>query len=811
MASISRCRNFRICLVATSLFILAPIATAGSGFIQSARVTLDESSGDRVASIEVRFNCKTQYLRHEPNSGSDRLRIYLDPTTICNGVSPLVAQSRNRLRPFNADDARLLELEYDGESSAESVLTFTFSEAANFDIEMSSVSFNLTVQVRPTAEPVEHSERGPTINHRQVRVPSTDSIHWAIELASFPRTPTIADAPELRPGTDKQLYYREVRINGTPWYQLKIGYFDSADSAEQFLDELTTSYPAARVGPVESGSQAVVLTDPESTVEVAITKVDTLMEDARKSIISGDTSRAIQIYTKVLRLPENPRQAQAQELLALARERNGQTAHAKAEYQRFLALFPDHEGAARVRQRLAALLASGKRSNAPVATSGTQAIRRERRQNDWRLLTYFSQYYRRDVNQQNDGDEIVSQSALYSDMNFDARRRGTRFDFSSRISAGYRSDFLEENAGSGNALRVSYAYADFADTQTGLRGRIGRQSRNNGGVLGRFDGANVAYQLSERILLNGVVGMPAYSSSSGIDSERSFYGTSINYGPLFDGLELGLFFITQDIKGVKDRQAIGGEFRYFGETQSLWGLVDYDTSYKELGSAFLQGSWRFGSRLTFHGSFDRRHSPFLSTGNALIGQPVATFSELLELYPASEIRQFSRDRSPLSTTYSLGVSHTLTPRWHINADVNQTTLDATPESGGVAATSSSSYRYFATSLVASSLLKEGDVTIMGIRYSDSDTSQVVSLTLDSRYPLGRTWRINPRLRIDQRRRLAISSSQWIYTPGIRVHYRRSQKFRIEFQAGRQFVRQDNADTNLDRESYFVNLGYQAFF
>ena len=130
---------------------------------------------------------------------------------------------------------------------------------------------------------------------------------------------------------------------------------------------------------------------------------------------------------------------------------------------------------------------------------------------------------------------------------------------------------------------------------TGLRGRIGRQSRNTGGVLGRFDGLNLGYQLNEHLLFSTVFGKPAYSSSDGIDSSRSFYGASINYGPILENLDLGMFYIAQDVEGIQDRQAVGAEFRYFGTKQSLWGMVDYDIAYNELASAYLQGSWRFES------------------------------------------------------------------------------------------------------------------------------------------------------------------------------------------------------------------------
>ncbi|MDX2411555.1 MAG: SPOR domain-containing protein [Woeseiaceae bacterium] len=798
-------------LIGVLLVAVAPSASAGSGFIESSRVSATASGAD----IEVAFNCKAQYLRHEPQGSGDHLRIHLDPTSICNGVSPLVASSRSILRPANADNAHLADLEYDGDSAGGPILTLRFSEPVAFTVESSTVSFKLVVHVRPLAAQDEPPDVRPAVDHRRVDQPPVETPDYAINLASFQRIPTIADAPGLIPASNQRLYYSEANVDGETWYRLRLGSFSSVDEASVVLAGLRHEFPGAWVSEIDIDDvtvEMIAVEDDEmpalSSLGDGATKVDLLMEEARKTMVAGDTSRAIQIYTKVLQMPENSRQPEAQEYLALAREKNGQTAHAKAEYRRYLSMYPDNDGAARVAQRLAALLATGRQASSASNGQGNSKVAK---QSDWRMQTYFSQYYRRDSNQQNDQDEIVSQSALYSDVNFDARRRGERFDFSSRLSAGYRNDFLDEGFGSGNDLRVSYAYADLADARTKLRGRIGRQSRNTGGVLGRFDGLNLGYQASERVLVNAVFGKPAYSANDGVDSTRTFYGASVNYGPILENLEVGAFFIQQDIEGIEDRQAVGAEFRYFGTNQSIWGLIDYDTLYNELGSAFLQTSWRFANRMTLHGSIDRRHSPFLSTGNALIGQPVADFAALMEIYPEDELRQFSLDRSPLSTAFTLGLSHSLTPKLQINADINQTTVDATSESGGVPAMPATTYTYFSTSLVASSLFKEGDVSIFGLRYSDSDTSKVISLTLDSRFPIGRTWRINPRLRVDRRETLADSNYEWLYTPVIRIQYRRSQRFRVDLEAGKQFVQRDSSAVNLDRESFFFNIGYQVFF
>jgi hypothetical protein len=44
-----------------------------------------------------------------------------------------------------------------------------------------------------------------------------------------------------------------------------------------------------------------------------------------------------------------------------------------------------------------------------------------------------------------------------------------------------------------------------------------------------------------------------------------------------------------------------------------------------------------------------------------------------------------------------------------------------------------------------------------------------------------------------------------------MQYRFGRKMRIEFEAGKQYARRRTEFADLDRESYFVNLGYQAFF
>lgn len=814
--------NFRrICLTIGALLCGAPLAMAAPGFITGSSVTQE---GD-VAQISVKFACRVEYIDHLPVIYGDRLRVQIDSTGICSGVAPTIANDRGQYRPLNADLAKLREIDYDGLSGSGQTLTFVFSEVVQYVVSPTSSNDGLSIQVqlRDTEMPVVATE--PTSGGVRVQRPTEPQQDYVINLSSSrtPHTASDRQIGNIAPGLT--VFETEVVLGGVTWYRLRLGPFDSSEAANAAMIKLHATHPTAWVDRADenpAGSATEIdsidaadtdmYTPNEALANVGLDQVDTLMADARRAMVAGELSRAVQIYTKVLRVPNHDRHAEAQELLGLAREKNAQTAHAKAEYQRYLALYPDGEGANRVSQRLAALLASDRVSSATSPDSPAPATRASAsRGGDWRVQTFASQYYRRDANQVNDEDQIISQSAVFTDVNLDVRRRGERFDFSSRLSAGYRSDLLSEDEGSGDDARISYAYADLADDETGLRGRLGRQSKNTGGVLGRFDGLNLSYRASERILVSTVFGQPVNSASDGLESERTFYGASVDYGPVFDNLELGLFFIQQDIEGVTDRQAVGTEFRYFGEKQSIWGLIDYDTSYSEISSAYLQGSWRVTPRLNLSGSFDRRHTPYLSTGSALIGQPVQAFSELLVLYSEEEIRQFSVDRTPISSSFSLGASYSLSPKMQINFDVNQATVDAAPESGGIPAMPEASYTYLSTTLIASSVFKEGDSTMIGLRYSDSNSAKVTSITIDSRYPVGTRWRINPRLRIDQRQILSDSSDEWQITPGLRVQYRHNRKFRVEFEAGKQFSQRALETSDLDRESYFLSLGYQVFF
>ena len=796
--------------LAALVFTASANARAASGFVASTKV----SNGDVYAEIEIRFNCDVVYAGHDPSGKSDSVRIHLEPTSICRGVPPTVADSQEMHRPLAADSADLLHIEYDGKMPGTKFLRLSFSNEVNLLVSGGNNSDVIVVRVlhNPDDGPRETSTNA-TVS-RRVERPAADAAQFVINLESSLRYPAAGDIPAMTLEKDQKLFISEAEIDGQTWYRMRIGYFETADAASRVLRKLREQYPTAWID--REGESVVAAL--ENEIAQPVGAVDTseisgesaeLMSDARGAMMRGEISRAIQIYTKVLQQPASEYQREAQEFLALARERNGQVAHAKAEYERYLALYPEGDDAARVQQRLTALLATS--ANGPFSPSQASPGA-PRKTSPWKVRTFLSQHYRRDVNQVNDQDEIVSQSSLYTDVTLDARRRGERFDFSTRLTAGYRYDLLDEDQGSsGNDFRLSYAYADLLDNRTRLRGRLGRQTRNTGGVLGRFDGMNLTYSLTDRVRFDVVAGEPVFSTARSDEQSRSFYGASSNFAPLGENLEMGVFFLQQDIDSLTDRQVVGTELRYFGETRSLWGSIDYDTAFSELGSAFLQGSWRLPGRLTISGNVDRRRAPFLSLGNALLGQTNQDFSLLSESMTESELRLLALDRSAMTSSATLGVSRPLTPKLQFNISANIAIVDAVPENGDAPAVPEAEYGYFSADLVATSLFREGDVGILSLRYSTSDSADVYTVSLDSRFPIGRAWRINPRLRVDYREINSDLSTQWIYTPGLRLQYRVGRRARVDFEAGKQFSSRDMTGTNLDRESYFINLGYMLFY
>ena len=88
------------------------------------------------------------------------------------------------------------------------------------------------------------------------------------------------------------------------------------------------------------------------------------MDEARAALHKSNLGAAIQLLTKILKYPESEYSAEAQELLGVARQKSGQLAEARAEFEDYLRRYPTGEPSERVRQRLAGIETANGEPNA---------------------------------------------------------------------------------------------------------------------------------------------------------------------------------------------------------------------------------------------------------------------------------------------------------------------------------------------------------------------------------------------------------------------------------------------------------------
>jgi hypothetical protein len=533
------------------------------------------------------------------------------------------------------------------------------------------------------------------------------------------------------------------------------------------------------------------------------------MEDARRAITANDYPAAIRLLTKVLQSADSTHEQEAHELLGVARERNHQLAHAKAEYQEYLRLYPEGEGADRVRQRLAALLTFGREPEpAAAVTTGEAEPSRPRATTDY--SGSLSQYFRRDSSISDEAGETFSQSFLATDADLFGRLRTDNYDLRAQASGGYRFDI--EGSGTGSDTRLRYLYVDATHRGHQLNARLGRQSRSTGGVQGRFDGGLVSHQTWRFARFNLVGGSPVdLTQANAIDTDRYFYGLSVDLGTFAERWDSTLYAIEQRVSDILDRRAVGAEIRYVRPEASLFTLIDYDVSYNSLNTLLMFGNYRFGNGATVGFSIDVRDSPSLTTSNALIGQPVDSIDDLLDVADEDEVRDFAEDRTARSQTYTLSGSYPLSETFQLASDFTVAEFSSTETSGGVEGTPATGWEYFySLQLIGTELVRPADVHVLSLRYADTDTTDTAGLMLNSRFADIGNWRLNPRFRFDFQQ-LDGGSGATLLRPSLLVDYRWRRSLTLEFEGGYEWVADLYGDADRGRNGYYLYVGYRWDF
>jgi tetratricopeptide (TPR) repeat protein len=757
----------RACAASVTIALLTLLAASGQavgaalgaplGLQLVQLIDTDEREGH--VDISVQFACTMRYLSNAPlNHGNNTvitLRLGPDCGSFLSAVAPefpLVGGGSKLVT-----GARL-------ESVVPGEVTLEFTWSRDLDFVMVPTANGQGLRIRLLGMPRGRAGGFATV----IEAPEG----YAVNLDSSMETidPAAVQAAATRLGT--AAYVSTTDIEDKHWYRLRVGPFTTRQEAERVLRIAQTDYPrawiaindeAAELTAVErAGAQAVAAggqTDPPLPAE----QRDQILRDARVALAQRQFPEAVELLTRLLRQPEYPTRADAQELIGLVRERAGQLAHAKAEYQEYLRRYPDGPAATRVRGRLLTLATAAQTPQSSGEFGSTPA------RSHWSMAGSGAVTYEYGQDQLSSGGTSTNTTALnavlvYGDLL--VRDRGERYEFTGRVNSGYTANMAPHTGGSQD--RTNIAYVELDDRVRGLSGRVGRQSLASQGNIGLFDGVYVGYQLAPKLMLSAAGGFPAYTSYSQFGTKQTFGTLSAEFGPyrqawVFDG-----YLFDERNGGATERRALGLQTRYLTSGRSFMLLTDYDIAFQQLNSLTLIGNLSLWHRWVLGFDADHRRSPLLLLGNALIGQSAPDLAALQLQFTPSQIRQLALDRTATSDTYTLSATHPLGERWQFIGYLSALQLSRTPASGGVAATPATGLdKTVSLQMSGASLLQASDLHFFGVRYDNSPLSRSVTLSWDARFVLPGTWRIGPRFSVERVENPALGGTQMLYLPELR--------------------------------------------
>ncbi len=665
-------------------------------------------------------------------------------------------------------------------------------------------------------------------------------ITYVLNLESYQKGKKPRKIPKLDVFKKYKLFRTRVKKKKVLITRLRLGFFRSKTEAERVKRKLKVYYPNTFVTLIQKNENSLSIKwfaknkiTPKKVKKVVrkkkvkkltkkqISKVDKLFAKGKLALVEKRFRSAISFFTKVSEIGSGEKKQQALEFTGLAREKNGQIAHAKAEYKKYLKLYPNGIGHERVKQRLEGLLTAQLAPKKKLVNT-----KKEVEESSWEYFSTVSQNYRTQISAREESTSVTDNS-VSSYFNTSGRKRGEKYDLKFQFDMDHRYDFTPDSRKVSD-FGLSTAYFDYISL-TGLGTiRVGRQSRSSGGVLGRFDGLWYGYPLTNDVKLNVVAGLPVLSSSGiSVNGEQQVFGLSADFDEVIKRLDISTFIVQQNRSGIVDRRAVGTEIRYVADKSSYFGILDYDINFNKLNTIQFVGNWLFKGNASMNFVFDRRASPIITTSNALIGQGFTTLQELRNIISDEDIKKLAIARTttydslsisgnyPINNTYSLsadlnisksGSTESTTTPENIKFDLSGNVID--PNGTTVAGTEAVGPDYFfGVTLIGSNLFSKRDTNIMTLRQSIG-SSQSTSIDVRSQFNLNQKWRMRPRLRYDVRTRSSNGSKSNRITTSTRFDYRYTRELQFQMEIAADFTKTTTVgNPSTDDVDYSIDLSY----
>jgi len=583
---------------------------------------------------------------------------------------------------------------------------------------------------------------------------------------------------------------------------------------------LPAPQPPVAVAP-QAPAPAAPVAPAASTPTAPISEIDQraadLLNRARQALTEKRHEAAIDLLNQLLLLPPNPASKDAQELIGLAWERSGSNARARTEYELYLKLFPEGEGADRVRQRLASL-EGGPTAATPSTPAGEAKPAAAAAAPEKTYTGSLAQYYYGGRARSQSLVNVIAgvdqqtltnttQSAIVTSADLNARFVKPDYETRVVVRGTGASNLSSESKNTG---LLNSAYVDYRRTESGIGVRAGRQSAINGGLLGLFDGVSMVYPVRSGIKVNLMGGVPANTLVSA-PSQR-LAAALVEVDGLLDRWGGNVYLLDQTVEGFTNRRAVGAEVRYSAESFSAFSLIDYDVNFKILNAVTLQGSFQAPGQTTITALIDNRKAPSLQLSNALISTGQTSLKDYLLGRSLEQARAAALAITANARQGLISAARPLNERWQLGVDLRYSQIGALPAVGDFEATPSTGAQIAATAqLTGSNLYSLRDINTFSLSATHSPQfngaqfsySNLTGLR-DGDVTLEPSIRLYGQNSTDGLKLMRV-------TPGMRVSYRVSRRASLIGESIVEYSKTDGPSGNDKTNSIFFYLGYRYEF
>lgn len=320
----------------------------------------------------------------------------------------------------------------------------------------------------------------------------------------------------------------------------------------------------------------------------------------------------------------------------------------------------------------------------------------------------------------------------------------------------------------------------------------------------------MGYSLNPVWRINGVAGTPVDFYNSG--ESKTFAGMSIDITRLPEQWSGSGYFIQQKVAGIVDRRAVGMEAHYFDTQRNYNGLVDYDTLFKAVNVATLQGNWTTAAGGNYNLLLDHRKSPPLQITNALPGQTSPTISALLQSGVTPEaLRDYAKALSAFSNLLLIGMTQPYSVHWRLGGDFRIANTSATAASGTVAAAPGSGNSYIYTmQAIANNLFIENDLSVISASYVNDPRFDGRSLTFSRVETLRKNWRLDMALQLYNQSDVS-GIHQRRVTPSLKLNYHLNDRISLEGEGGIEDTHTYSATQDDKTSRRYFYVGYRWDF